>query len=162
MRNWQAALLGAAATLAARPALRGVLGWRLRRDLAALNAGDYQPILANYAEDAVLRFPEGDHRFAGEHREKPAIERFFKEFIAAGLQGELRDLLVSGPPWRMTMVVRFDDHAVGPNGERLYANHAVLLIRAKWGRIVEHTDYFEDTERIGELERRLRELASQA
>ncbi|WP_228045848.1 nuclear transport factor 2 family protein [Saccharopolyspora montiporae] len=129
----------------------------MQRDVQALNAGDYHPLLANYADDAVLHFPDGEHRFAGDHRGKQSIERFLQEFVAAGLQGEVHDLVVSGPPWRMTMIVRFDDHALGPQGEQLYANRAVLLIRAQWGRVVEHTDFFENTERITHLERRLRE-----
>lgn len=133
-----------------------VLLAKLRGDLHALDAGDYRPLLASYAEDAVLRFHEGDHRWSGEHRGKQAIERFLRNFTAAGLQGEVRQLLVAGPPWRMTVVVRFDDQAAGRDGRMLYRNRTVLLIRTRWGRIIQHEDFYEDTGRIETLEGHLR------
>lgn len=131
---------------------------KLRRDVRALNAGNHRPLLARYARDAVLRFNEGDHRWSGEHRGKAAIERFLRNFAGAGLQGEIRELFVAGPPWRMTLVARFDDHATGPDGEEIYRNRTVLVGRTRWGRIVDHEDFYEDTERIGAFEARLREL----
>lgn len=154
-------LAGCALATAARAALPHVLLVKLRRDLDALNAGDHRPLLANYADDAVLRFNEGAHRWSGEHRGKPAIERFLRDFAAAGLQGEIRQLFVAGPPWRLTMIARFDDHATDPDGQQLYRNRAVLLVRTRWGRIVHHEDFYEDTERIQTLETRLRSLGIQ-
>ncbi|MQA84442.1 MAG: hypothetical protein GEV03_07430 [Streptosporangiales bacterium] len=152
---------GCAVATAARAALPHVLLVKLRRDLHALNAGDHRPLLANYADDAVLRFHEGTHRWSGEYRGKPAIERFLRNFTAAGLQGEIRQLYVAGPPWRMTLIARFDDHATGPDGQQLYRNRTVLLVRSRWGRIVHHEDFYEDTERIQTLETRLRSLGIQ-
>lgn len=151
-------LAGCAVAAAARAALPHLLLLKLRRDLDALNAGDHRPLLANYADDAVLRFNEGDHRWSGEHRGKQAIERFLRDFTAVGLQGEIRQLYVAGPPWRITLIARFDDHAIGPDGQQLYGNRAVLLVRARWGRIVYHEDFYGDTERIQILEKRLRSL----
>ena len=151
-------LAGAAAALAARAALRGALLMKLRHDVARLNAGDHRPLLAGYAEDAVLRFHPGDHRWAGDHHGKPAIERFLREFVHAGLQGEIRDLWLGGPPWALTLVARFDDWATAPDGTRIYENRTVLVVRTRWGRIVEHQDFYEDTGRIETLEARLREL----
>ncbi|MBA3262676.1 MAG: hypothetical protein H0T69_09465 [Thermoleophilaceae bacterium] len=58
----------------------------------------------------------------------------------------------------MTMIVRFDDHAYGPDGELLYRNRTLLLVRTRFGRIVEQEDFFEDTERILAFEARLRAL----
>lgn len=153
-----AALVGCAAATAVRPTLRYLLWARLRRDLQALNAGDYRPLLANYTDDAVLRFHYGQHRWSGEHRGKPAIEHFLRNFTAAGLQGEIRQLIVAGSPWRMTVIVRFDDHATSPGGQELYRNRAVLLIRTRWGRIIEHEDFYEDTNRIDTLETQLQSL----
>jgi ketosteroid isomerase-like protein len=146
----------------------GVLAWRwllsrallakLRRDVRALNAGDYQPLLAGYAQDAVLRFNEGEHRWAGEHRGKPAIARFLRNFVAAGLQGEVTELFLAGPPWRLTLLVRFDDHAHGPAGEELYRNRTVLIARTRCAKIVLQEDFYEDTVRIGALDARLSAL----
>lgn len=147
---------GAGAAIVARAALARALLTRFRGDVAALNGGDSRPILSAYADDAVLAFAAGDHRWAGHHRGRAALERFFANFVAAGLQGEIRALYMAGPPWRLTLLVRFDDHAVAPDGEELYRNRTVLLVRTRWGRVVEQEDFYEDTGRIAALESRLR------
>ena len=149
-------LLGIAAALGARAIVHRLLLWQFARNVAALNAGDYRPLLANYADDAVLHFNEGPHRWSGEHRGKAAIERFLQEFVGAGLSGEIRQLWIAGPPWALTMAARFDDEA-SAGGERLYANRVAMVIRTRWGRIVEQEDFYEDSERIPAFERALRE-----
>src|SRR3954447_14787920 len=146
-------LIGAAAGLGARALFVRALRVKFGRDLAKLNAGDYAPLLSAYADDAVLAFNDGDHRWAGEHRGKAAIERFFQDFTAAGLQGELVDVQMSGPPWALTLWTRFDDQAHGPDGELLYRNRVAMVIRTRWGKIVRHEDFYEDTGRIETLDR---------
>ena len=146
---------GAAGALGARDLLRRAALAKLRRDVSALNHGDYRPLLAGFAPRATLRFADGEHRWAGEHRGREAIERFLQDFVAAGLHGEVRELTIAGPPWRMTLLVRFDDRALDPDGSEIYRNRTVLLARARWGRIVWQEDFYEDTGRIAELERRL-------
>ena len=131
---------------------------KLRSDVARLSQGDYGPLLSGYDENAVLHFNDGEHRWAGEHRGKAAIERFLQDFVGAGVRGEILSLWIGGPPWAMTLVVRFDDRADGPGGERIYENRTVLVARTRWGRIVEQWDYYEDTARILAFEQRLREL----
>jgi ketosteroid isomerase-like protein len=153
-----AASAGAAGALGARALFVRLLLAKFRRDLKRLNEGDYRPLLAGYADDAVLVFNDGAHRWAGEHRGKAAIERFLQEFTGAGLRGELRDLHVAGPPWALTMMVRFDDSATGPDGEELYHNRVAMLVHTRRGKIVRHEDFYEDTSRIDALERRLTEL----
>lgn len=149
---------GALGAVAARRLLERALLLKLRRDVRALNGGDYGPLLAGYADDAVLVFNDGAHRWAGVHSGKPALERFFKDFVAARVQGEIVDLFIAGPPWALTLLVRFDDHAHAADGEQLYRNRTLLLARSRWGKIVRQEDFYEDTERIGELERRLTQL----
>jgi hypothetical protein len=149
---------GAGGVIAARAALARLLLIKLRRDVRALNAGDVEPVLSNYSEHAVLRFNEGEHRWAGEHRGKGAIARFLENFVVAGLQGSVTELFIAGPPWRMTLIARFDDHAHGPAGEELYRNRTVLLARTSWGRIVWQEDFYEDTQPIAELESSLTAL----
>lgn len=151
-----ALLIGAIAALGGRALFNRLLLRQLRRGVVRLNAGDYSSLLANYAEDAVLHFNDGPHRWAGEHRGRDAIERFLREFVAAGLKGEIKQLWTSGPPWALTMVARFDDEAVDPEGERIYSNRVAMVVRTRWGRIVEQEDFYEDTERIPALETALR------
>ncbi|MGP0100261.1 MAG: nuclear transport factor 2 family protein [Solirubrobacteraceae bacterium] len=149
---------GAGVALAARALLPHVLLLKLRRDVQALNAGDFERVLSSYAPDAVLRFNDGEHRWAGEHRGKAAIALFLRNFAAAGLQGEITELFVAGPPWRLTLIARFDDHAHDPAGEEIYRNRTILLARTRWGRIVSQEDFYEDTQRIVALDARLSEL----
>jgi ketosteroid isomerase-like protein len=149
---------GVLAAVGAKQLVLRLVLLKLRRDLRALNAGDYGPLLASFAEDAVLRFNEGEHRWAGEHRGRAAIERFFEDFVSAGVKGEIIDLFIAGAPWRMTLMVRFDDHVTTTAGEELYRNRTFLLVRTRWGRIVLQEDFYEDTERIVALDARLSEL----
>lgn len=151
-------LAGAAAAVAGREGLRRLLLAKLRRDVARLNAGDSGPFLSGFADDAVLRFAPGEHRWAGDHHGKPAIERFLRMFVDARLQGQIRDLWLGGPPWAMTIVARFDDRSVGPDGEQLYSNRTAIVVRTRWGTIVEQQDFYEDTVRMAAFDRRLQEL----
>jgi ketosteroid isomerase-like protein len=149
---------GALGAIGLRTLLARLLLLEFRRQIRALNAGNHKPALSSFAEDAVLHFNTGEHRWAGDHRGKAAIDRFLRNFVGAGLKGEIRELFFSGPLWRMTLIARFDDHAHGPAGEELYRNRTLLLSRTRWGRIVEHDDFYQDTERIATFDRRLREL----
>ena len=151
-------LLGAAGALAARAALPHLLRFKLRRDLDRLNAGDPRPLLAGFTDDAVLHFHHGPHRWSGTHTGKDAIASFLREFLAAGLHGQLGRLWISGPPWALQLCVRFDDRVHAPDGEQIYANRTLIWARTRWGRIVEQRDFYEDTSRIAELETRLHDL----
>jgi ketosteroid isomerase-like protein len=158
MIDTRSAAAGAGVALAARAVLPELILLKLRRDVRRLNAGDYRPLLAGYAEDAILHFNEGPHRWSGQHRGKAAIERFLRDFIGAGLTGEVRRVWIGGPPWALTLVARFDDRATGPRGEELYTNRVVIVARTRWGRIVEHEDFYLDTGSIDALEDKLRAL----
>jgi ketosteroid isomerase-like protein len=158
MIDKRSAIAGAGAAVAARALLREVLLLKFRRDLRRLNAGDHRPLLAGYADDAVLRFNDGQHRWSGEHRGKAAIDRFLRDFVRAGITGEIRGLWIAGPPWSLTVLVRFDDRATGPSGEELYANRVAMVIHTRWGKVVEHDDFYEDTGRILAFEEKLQGL----
>jgi ketosteroid isomerase-like protein len=158
MRGMLAGLVaGAGAGLGVAALVPGALRKKFDGDVRRLNAGDPSTLLGAYADDAVLHFPQGDHRFSGPWRGKAAIERFLRTFVASRIQGQLRDVAVSGPPWALTIWVRFDDHADAEDGTRLYENRAVLVLRTRWGRVVDHEDFFADTERIAAFDRALAE-----
>ncbi len=147
--------------MAARALLRRALLAKFRRDVRRLNAGDHAPLLAAYADDAVLRFNRGHHRWSGSHYGRTAIADFLREFTHAGVQGEIRDVWMGGPPWALTLVARFDDRAVGPDGEPIYDNRVVIVVRTRWGKIIEQEDFYEDTRRVEEFEKKLLELGLQ-
>ena len=151
-------LAGVALGLGARALLPRLLLLKFKPDVAKLNAGDYKPLLDAYADDFVLHFNEGPHRWSGDWVGKPAFDRFLQNFTAAGLQGEIKSVATSGPLWKLTIWARFDDHADAPDGTRIYENHTVLVLRTRWGKIVEQHDYYADTAAILALENALEEM----
>ncbi|HEY5025369.1 MAG TPA: nuclear transport factor 2 family protein [Acidimicrobiales bacterium] len=132
--------------------------WMIRRNLDALRQGDPGPLLAGYADDAVLVFP-GTSSWAGEHRGKTAIEAFLRRFLEAGIVGEAQDIVVNGPPWRTTVCMVFLDHALDDAGDVVYENRAVIFGRIVWGKIVYHED-FEDTQKAEAFDAYLARRAS--
>ncbi len=156
--NRKSLITGAALAVTARALLPQLLLAKFRPDVAKLNAGDHSSLLAAFADDAVLHFNDGDHRWAGDWVGKPSIDRFLRNFTAAKVQGEIKEVTTSGPPWALTMWVRFDDHADAPDGTRLYENRTVLVLRTKWGKVVDQEDFYVDTEAIAALDRKLTEL----
>jgi ketosteroid isomerase-like protein len=155
-------LVGAALALAARALLPRVLLLKFAPSVAKLNAGDYKPLLDNYADDFVLHFHEGPHRWSGDWVGKAGFDAFLRNFTAARIQGEIQEIATSGPLWALTMWVRFDDHADAPDGTRLYENSTVLVLRTRWFKVVEQHDFYVDTANIIELDRKLTELGVEA
>ncbi len=130
----------------------------IRRNVRALACGDPGPLLAGYADDAVLVFP-GASSWGGEHRGKAAIEDFLQRFVTAGLEGTVHEILVNGPPWRTTVAVLFTGRARDESGAVVYENRAVLFGRIRWGKIVYQED-FEDTSKIEAFDRYLTQRSS--
>ena len=151
-------LAGAALAAGARALLPRALMLKFSGDVAKLNEGEHRQLLDAYGDDFVLHFPEGAHRWSGDWVGKDGMDRFLQNFTAAGIKGEIGQIATSGPLWAMTLWARFDDHADGPDGTRLYENSTVLVLRTRWGKIVEQTDYFVDTARLVEFDRKLAEL----
>ena len=151
-------LAGAAIAATARALLPRLLLLRFKPAVERLNAGDHAALLDAYADDFVLHFNEGDHRWSGDWVGREGMERFLRNFTAAGIKGEIRAIATSGPLWALTMWVRFDDHADGTDGTRLYENQTVLVLRTRWGKVVEQEDFYLDTERIARFDRKLAEL----
>ena len=71
------------------------------------------------------------HVEAGVAQRVRALEAFLAEYVHAGVQGRIVGLWTSGPPWALTIVARFDDHADAADGTRLYENVAVLVLGVK-------------------------------
>ncbi len=138
----------------------------IRRSVRRLNAGDYGPALAMFAPDATLNFPganswarqfhAGDsvHQEMPTHRDRAEIEGFLRRYVAQGIQMEIDDILVNGPPWNTRAAARVRDWIRDADGNEIYANRAVLFVRVRWGRIREQEDY-EDTERVAALDARI-------
>jgi ketosteroid isomerase-like protein len=151
-------IIGILLIIVLRIALIRVLLVKLRRDVAALNAGDHKPLLSGYAEDAVIVFNDADHRWSGNHVGRAAIDSFLANFVHYGIKGEITKIWIGGWPWSITILAAFDDHADGPDGTRIYENHTVLVCRTRMGKIVHQEDFYVDTVRMLAFDKKLTEL----
>ena len=48
------------------------------------------------------------------------------------------------------------------DGSRLYTNSTVLVLRTRWGKVVEQHDFYVDTQEIVDFDRKLTELGVEA
>jgi ketosteroid isomerase-like protein len=131
----------------------------IRRAIRSLNQGHYQPALAMFASDADLTFP-GDNALARQHRTperrrapfpthrgRDEIEAFLRRYVEQGNQMEIEDILVNGPPWNTRAAVRAHLWISDTDGNEIYTNRLVMMVRSAWGKIRSQEDY-EDTERV--------------
>ncbi|MBA3654035.1 MAG: nuclear transport factor 2 family protein [Actinobacteria bacterium] len=131
----------------------------IRRNIRSLNEGRYKPALAMFADEAELMFP-GDNTWSRQyrapqpgraafptHKGRAEIETFLTRYVDYGIQMEVEDILVNGPPWNTRAAVRVHHWIPDPDGNDVYANRAVLFVRTSWGKIRNQEDY-EDTERV--------------
>lgn len=143
---------------------KAAVRWMIGRNIDALNDGRHEPVLAAFAEDAILAFPgvngysgqfrtpaPGRHAFDS-HRGRDEIAAFLRRYVDDGIQMSIEDILVNGPPWHTRIAVRAHVWSPGPDGSDVYDNRAVLMIDARWGRIRRQEDY-EDTERAATFDR---------
>lgn len=139
---------------------KAAVRWMIRRNIRALQAGDPRPLIAGYAENAVLVFP-GPSTWGGEYRGREAIAGFLNRFVADGLTGQAHEILVNGPPWRTTVAILFTATARDDGGATVYDNRAVLFARARWGKITYQED-FEDTHKSEAFDEYLRTARASA
>ena len=143
---------------------KATVRWMIRRNIRALDEGRYGPALAMFTDDAVLRFP-GVNTWSSQfrepqlsrepfvtHRGRDEIEAFLQRYVGLGMQMEVEDILVNGPPWNARAVALVHHWAVGTDGEEIYNNRAALSVRTVWGKIRVQEDY-EDTERVAAFDR---------
>jgi len=137
----------------------------IRRNIRLLNRGRHQPALAMFAADATLTFP-GDNTWSRQnrlpergrhacatHRGRAEIEAFLQRYVEHGIQMQVEDVLVNGPPWNVRAAVRVHHWIPGPDGQDLYSNRAVLMVNSAWGKIRNQEDY-EDTQLVSAFDSR--------
>jgi ketosteroid isomerase-like protein len=154
------ALLAALAGAAAHPAYVAAVRAVLRRNVAALMAGDPKPLLAMYADDAELEFP-GEHSWGPVYRGRAEIEGFLRRFLAAGLRGEIVGAFVAGPPWATRIAILFDDWARDESGTKVYENRSVIVLTTRFGKVVRERVY-EDTQKVAAFDEVLGEATAVA
>ena len=131
----------------------------LRHSIKKLNAGDYSLLLKLAHPDFELAFP-GNNSWATmfvphvSGRERHVTHRgieqgssFAQRFVDHGIQFQVEDILVNGPPWNTRIAVRIVSFIPSTRGPDEYNNRAVLYQEIRWGRLVRWEDY-EDTQRV--------------
>ena len=137
--------------------IRSMMRFSIRR----LNAGDPSMLLRMASPSVELAFP-GDNSWATmfrpvvkgrqrhvTHRGLEECRAFAQRFVDDGIQFEIEDILVGGPPWNTRVALRVHDFAPGSDGRDRYCNRAVAMLEIRWGRLVRWEDY-EDSERVAE------------
>jgi len=129
--------------------------YQIRQGVKALAAGNPEPLIAGFADDAVFHFP-GTSSWGGEYRGKPAIAEFLRSFLNNGLVGETHEILVNGPPWRTSVCMIFTDRSTSDRGEVIYENRAAIYAKVRWGKIFYQEDFL-DTVKVDAFDRLLQE-----
>ena len=127
--------------------------WLIDRNMAALNRGDARPTLRMEAPAVRFKFP-GTSSWAIETSSRDEVAAWLERMVATGLQHRVQELVVSGPPWRMTIALRGTDHIDDATGTRVYENRYVIWGTTRWGRIYDY-EVYEDTEKTLALDDRL-------
>ena len=130
----------------------------MRYSITKLNHGDASLLLRLARPEAVICFP-GNNSWAAmyrpvvknraQHVTHDGIEEckgFADRFVDEGIQFEIEDILVNGPPWNTRVALRVQSFKPGRGATDDYNNRAIALLTTKWGRLVSWEDY-EDTER---------------
>ena len=138
---------------------KAIVRARVRRGIQRLNEGDAEFVLGLAVPDVELAFP-GDNSWAAMYRpiEKSRerhvthhgiaeVRAFAQRFIAAGIQYQIDEILVNGPPWNTRVAMRAVDWVVGPDGADAYNNRMVSFLKLRWGKIVSW-EVYEDTQRV--------------
>lgn len=137
----------------------------MRHGIQNLNEGDFSMLLKMASPDFELAFP-GDNSWARMFRDVDSGRRrhvthsgiaegtaFGERFVAEGVQFEIEDILVNGPPWNTRIALRVKSYVAGiDGGADRYNNRAVAMLDIRWGRLIRWEDY-EDTERVAAWDR---------
>ena len=137
----------------------------LRHSINKLNSGDYSLMLKMASPDFELAFP-GENSWAtmfrpqqlgrGRHVTHRGVDEaaaFADRFVDEGIQFQIEDILVNGPPWNTRIALRVHDFvSADDEGTDVYNNRAVLFLELRWGRLVRWEDY-EDTQRVAAWDR---------
>lgn len=132
----------------------------MRYSIKKLNEGDYALMLKMAHQDFELAFP-GQNSWAtmfrpqvlgreshATHRGIEEATAFADRFVGEGIQFQIEDILVNGPPWNTRIALRVHDYKPDADGKAdQYSNRAVLFLEVRWGRLVRWEDY-EDTQRV--------------
>ena len=129
--------------------------WLMRllveRVYSAMRAGNPDPALRMFERNARLHFA-GNHSWSVDTTDAAERRSWFERFAALRPALHCVDVVVCGPPWRMSACVVFDDALHNDSGEVIYSNHGVQYVQLRWGRMVLDEIHL-DTQRVAEYDR---------
>jgi len=134
---------------------RSVVEHKLRNAFAALNRGDYAPILGSFGEPIEHAFA-GDHALGGTRRTMAGVRAWYVRLqaIFPDLYFEIDSIAVNGMPWNTLACVEWRDRFTLRDGSAR-GNQGVHVLRLRWGKVVSlriHTDTQKLTVILRELE----------
>lgn len=114
-----------------------LVGRIVKRAYQQANAGDINGLTKAFARNAVFEF-HGDTSLGGERHGPDGVREWFGQVAERFGRLELtaQDVVASGPPWNMRVIVRLTDHARLISGHE-FENHGFQFLRLRWGKIVE-------------------------
>src|SRR5579863_3872970 len=91
-------------------------------------AGDTRLLMRGAAPDVSFSFP-GTSSFAASFTGREALLEWLSRFTSLQPTFEIEEVVVSGPPWNMTVALRFGD-SIGTD----YRNEGVEWLHVRGGR----------------------------
>ena len=120
-----------------------------RKNFERVNERDFASLLKDCVPNVYHRFG-GTHALSGERHDREALRRWLDRLARLGPNMKLtvRDVWVKGLPHNTTVIVRWTNTDVLPDGSH-YENHGVHIVKMRWGKIVE-IDANEDSQAVAE------------
>jgi SnoaL-like protein len=108
---------------------------KLRRAFAAINAGRFDGIVAQFAPHHRHAMAVR-HALAGERRTPASTALWYERLqrVLPGLVFDVRAITVGGPPWNTAAAVTWDDRFTLPDGTP-GSNTGVHEFVLRWGRV---------------------------
>lgn len=128
---------------------------RVRSMYAAMNGGDYRPLLNCLDRDFAYTFVGDEHPLAGTRRTRSTMQAQFERVLRLfpGITFTVREVVVNGMPWDTRVGISIGVRAELQDGSP-YQNDIVQLLRMRWGRVTRVRTVI-DTGRLTEAFRRL-------
>src|SRR5215470_3769153 len=107
----------------------------IRHLFDAVNQGNAQPVLDQFARRFEHAFLGEDHALGGTRTTLAATQHWYERLyrLLPDIHFDLRDISVSGGPWNTTVVIGWDETNSGTDGVRTY-NRGYHLVHLSWGR----------------------------
>jgi ketosteroid isomerase-like protein len=110
---------------------------KVRGAFAQISAGNWEAMVTTMAPEFTYRF-YGEHALSGERHTAAALRRWWERSfrLMPNPHFEVRDVIVSGPPWATKVATLVSVSATLPGGTA-YSNIFTQFMRMSWGRITD-------------------------